>query len=550
MNIEQYIKQVLKESLSKLDYFDPTRVDIKIEQPKQEEHGDYSTNVAMLMPAFAKKAPRLIAEEVISLLELDNQIIDKVEIAGPGFINFFLGWGFYRQAVLEIINQNENFGKSDGGEGLKIQVEFVSANPTGPLNVVSARAAAVGDVLVNLFNSVGYNAQREYYINDAGRQVRLLGKSVSSHYMKIFGLDEELPEEGYHGDYIKNLAEDIAEQKGDVYTKLTASKRHEQLSQLALQKMIYNSREIMKEYGVNYECWFQESQLREAKEDQKILDYLKKKNLSYKKDGATWFKSAQFGDEKDRVLVTGDGEPTYFLIDIAYHKNKYDRGFKVLYDLWGPDHHGYVPRMKAAIEALGYARESFGVEIIQQVNLLRGGEVIKMSKRAGKIIEMKEVVDEVGVDAARFFFVNRKVSSHLDFDIDLAKKQSEENPVYYLQYAHARICSILKFAEEKGIDLSKNANLDLLDKPEEKDLIKGLIQFPKILIKAAESLEPHLLTHYLKDVAALFHHFYHFHRVVSDDMPLSQTRLTLVKATRIVLATGFKILGISAPERM
>jgi len=550
MKIEQYLKNRLQESLEKLAYYQPLEISINLERPKQADFGDYSTNLAMLLVSHAKKSPRLIAEEIISHLEYDQSLIDQIEIAGPGFINFHLGWGYYRQLVQDIITEGGNFGKSDWGNNAKLQIEFVSANPTGPLNVVSARAAAVGDILVNLFKTVSYNASREYYINDAGRQVRLLGESVSSRYMALFGVDEKFPEEGYWGEYVNEIAKEIANEQGDKFINLTVAERQEQLSQLALQKMIANHQNMMEAYGVFFECWFRESQLRKENAQQKIIDYFKQKNLIYEQEGALWFKSQQFGDEKDRVLVTSDGEPTYFFIDIAYHKNKFDRGFQILYDLWGPDHHGYIPRMKAALKALGYSDDQFNVEIIQQVNLLRGGEVVKMSKRAGKIIEMQEVVEEVGVDAARFFFINRKMSSHLDFDIDLAKKQSDENPVYYLQYAHARICSILRFAEEKGINLTTDANLNLLKESEEKELIKGLSQFPQVISIAAKLLEPHLLTHYLKDVAALFHRFYHVHRVVSEDEQLTHTRLTLVKATQFVLANGFKILGISAPEKM
>lgn len=550
MNIDNYLKEKIKESLKKLGV-DSIDVDtIKIERPKIESHGDFSTNIAMLLTKVLKKAPRAIAEEVIANLELETDFVSKVEIAGPGFINFHLGWGYYRQEVRNILHENDDFGKSDWGKSVRYQIEFVSANPTGPLNIVSARAAAVGDVLVNLLNAVGFKAEREYYVNDAGRQIRLLGKSVSSRYMNIFGLDEPFPEQGYQGEYIKDIAKQIAQTDGDIYTQLSPEERQNKLSNISLNRMIESHKEIMDEYGVRFENWFNESQLREDKAQEKVLDILKSKDLTYESDGALWFKCQQFGDEKDRVLITSEGEPTYFLIDIAYHKNKFDRGFQNLIDLWGPDHHGYIQRMKASIEALGYDRDSFHVEIIQQVNLLRGGEVVKMSKRAGKIIEMRELLDEVGVDAARFFFVNRKMTSHLDFDIDVAKSQTDENPVYYLQYAYARICNILRFANENGITLDERADLTPLDKNEERNLIKELNRFPDVISQAARGLDPHLLPNYLKNVAAVFHHFYHMCRVVSDDEMLTLARLALVRATQIVLANGFKIIGISAPENM
>ncbi len=547
MNIEHYIITGIKNSLEALNLAAP---DMFLERPKQEEHGDYSSNVAMLLTPVARKAPRMIAEEIVHRLQFDADLIEKVEIAGPGFINFHLGWGYYRRMVREIIDRGADYGRSDWGGGIKVMVEFISANPTGPLNVVSARAAAVGDVLVNLFNAVGYQGYREYYINDAGRQVRLLGMSVSSHYMKSFDIEEPFPEEGYHGEYVREIAEQIAHEHGDQYSRLPQEQRHAALSQLALEQMIVAQQHIIDEYGVHFDCWFRESQLREAKAHQRVLEQFEGSGLSYRKEGAIWFKSEAFGDEKDRVLVTSEGEPTYFLIDIAYHLNKYERGFEILYDLWGPDHHGYIPRMKAALKALGHPESSFDVAIIQQVNLLRSGEVIKMSKRAGRIIEMREVLDEVGVDVARFFFIHRKISSHLDFDLDLAVKQSDENPVFYLQYAHARICSILSFAKEKGIDVSKVPDLNRLEHPEERDLIKSLTQYPGTITAAAKSLEPNLVTSYLQQVATIFHRFYHVHQVVSEDESLTLARIALVNATRIVLANGFNILGISAPEKM
>ncbi|MCI0493576.1 arginine--tRNA ligase [candidate division KSB1 bacterium] len=549
IDIEKIIQQSMGDALKKLEYdFDSSA--ITLERPKIESHGDLSTNVAMQLASVAKKNPRQIAQEITQNLNVDPGIIEKVEIAGPGFINFRLGWEYYRQALKDINLASDRFGCSDWGNGIKVQVEFVSANPTGPLNVVSARAAAIGDVMVNLYVAVGYHADREYYINDAGRQVRLLGASVSSRYMAHFGRQEEFPEEGYHGEYIKDLAREIADENGDQFVYLNLEQRQQQLSQIALEKMLQLQKKSMEEYRVFFQIWFPESRLRDQKDHLDVLKELENKGFSYDQDGAIWFRSSQFGDEKDRVLVTSDGEPTYFLVDIAYHRNKYQRGYKKLYDIWGPDHHGYIPRMKAALQALGYPKDSFAVEIVQQVNLLRGGEVVKMSKRAGRIIEMQEVIEEVGVDAARFFFVNRKCSSHMDFDIDLAKKQSDENPVYYVQYAYARIFNIIKFAEDQGMAFDENADLKLLDKDEEKQLIQKLLHYPDVISKSAQFWEPHRLTNYLMELAATFHRFYHFHRVVTEDIPLSKARLVICKATQIVFANALKILGITAPERM
>jgi len=549
IHVEEVIKQKLLNTLKQLEY-DPENIIIELERPKIDAHGDWSTNIAMRLASVDKKKPRQIAQDIWERLTFDSDLIEKVDIAGSGFINFYLGWGYYRQALKNIIDQNEEYGRSDWGKGIRTQIEFVSANPTGPLNVVSARAAAVGDIMANLYNAVGFQTDREYYINDAGRQVRLLGASVSSCYMSLFNQQEEFPEDGYHGDYIKDLANEIVEERGDEFVPLSIEERHQQLSQVALEKMISLHKMDMENYRVHFQTWFLESRLRESNEHLDVLNDLEKKGYTYEQDGAIWFRSEQFGDEKDRVLMTTEGEPTYFLVDIAYHRNKFQRGYEKLYDIWGPDHHGYISRMKAAIQAMGYPKDSFDVEIVQQVNLLRGGEVVKMSKRAGKIIEMQEVIDEVGVDAARFFFVNRKCSSHLDFDIDLAKKQSEENPVYYVQYAHARVFNIIKFAEEQGLTIDESIDLNLLDNDEEKQLIRKLLQFPEVISKAAQFWEPHRLTNYLQELAATFHHFYHIHRVVTDDIPLSKARLLLCRGSQIVFANGLEILNITAPERM
>lgn len=549
IDIEQYLQDALAASLRRLD-FDPTQVTIKLEPPKQEQFGDLACNIALQLASQQKRAPRPIAEAIVSALELEADLIEKVEIAGAGFINFYLGWGYYRQVLSHIIERGDEFGQANWGDGVKMQIEFVSANPTGPLNVVSARAAAVGDVMVNLYRAVGFHADREYYINNAGRQVRLLGASVSSRYMELFGHSEPFPEEGYHGEYVKDLAKEIVDQYGDRFCSLSLEERQEQLSKIALAKMIALQQQMMDHYRVHFDTWFPESQLRAANEHIAVMKQLEQAGYTYQDQGAIWFRSTLFGDEKDRVLITSEGEPTYFLVDIAYHRNKYQRGYQKLYDIWGPDHHGYIPRMAAAIQALGYPKESFQVEIVQQVNLLRGGEVVKMSKRAGQIITMEELIREVGVDAARFFFVNRKCSSHLDFDIDLAKKQSDENPVYYVQYAHARIFNIIKFAEQQGHRLDPAADLNLLTQDEEKQLIRKLLQYPEVISKAAQFWEPHRLTNYLQDLAAIFHHFYQKHRVVTEDLPLTRARLLLCQATRIVFANGLRILGITAPERM
>jgi arginyl-tRNA synthetase len=387
-------------------------------------------------------------------------------------------------------------------------------------------------------------------VNDAGRQVRLLGMSVSSRYMELLGKDEPFPEEGYHGEYIKELTQEILKNEGGKFVVLKKEVRWEKLTAIALEKILVSQQAVLKRFGVYFDSWFRESSLRATNAHLEVLKRLAEKGYLYEQDGAQWFKSSAFGDEKDRVLVTREGEPTYFLMDIAYHMNKYQRGFEMLYDLWGPDHHGYIERMKAALLALGYPKGTFEVNIIQQVNLIEKGEVVKMSKRAGRIIEMEELIDEVGVDVARFFFAERRTQSPLDFDLDLARNTSEENPVYYVQYAHARICNILKYAAEQGQGFSEPANLNRLSQPEEMTLIKKLLEYPEIITKAVQYLEPHRVPNYLQELAATFHRFYHNHRVVTEDIELTRARLILVECTRIVLTNGLQMLGISAPERM
>lgn len=550
MRAEDYLKKQILKVLDLKGLASGEKLDIVLEKPKSEEHGDLATNIAMTLAARLRRRPREIAEEILKALELEPKIVSKAEVAGAGFINFHLSEDYFREAVKDILRQGKEFGESTWGNKQRVQIEFVSANPTGPLNVVSARAATAGDVLANLFNAVGFDTQREYYVNDAGRQVRLLGMSVSSRYMQLLGQEEEFPEEGYHGDYVNDLAQEIVDAHGDKFVALEKETRWQQFSALALEKIISSQQKVLENYRVYFDNWFRESELRATKAHLQVLDLLSKKGCLYEKDGAKWFESSKFGDEKDRVLVTKEGEPTYFLVDIAYHLNKYQRGFEKLYDLWGPDHHGYIDRMKAALVALGYPKGSFEVIIIQQVNLLQKGVAVKMSKRAGKIIEMVELIEEVGVDVARFFFLTRRNDNPLEFDMDLAIDTSEENPVFYVQYAHARVCNILKYAEDQGVALSGRADLKLLNQVEEINLIKKLIEFPEVVSKAAKFLEPHRLPNYLKELAAVFHRFYHHHRVVTEDKALTQARLILVECTRIVLANALSLLGITAPERM
>ncbi|MFQ5649042.1 MAG: arginine--tRNA ligase [bacterium] len=550
MTGEAYLKERLTRALREKGFVSAGEINVALERPKSAEHGDLATNVAMLLAARLSRNPREIANELVEALELDSNLVSAVEVAGAGFINFRFGAGYYHPALADILRLKEKYGRTSWGDGEAVQIEFVSANPTGPLNVVSARAAAVGDVLANLFDAVGYRVEREYYVNDAGRQVRLLGQSVSARYMHLLGQQEPFPEDGYHGEYIRELAQQFLDEHGERFATLDKAARSKAFSEMALETILAGQKAVLDHYGLDYDTWFRESKLRADNAHLQVLEKLTAKGHVYEENGAKWFMSSQFGDEKDRVLVTQDGEPTYFLVDIAYHVNKYERGFAKLVDLWGPDHHGYIARVKAALVALGYPKGSFEVNIIQQVNLLRKGEIVKMSKRAGKIIEMKELLQEVGVDVARFFFLARRNQSPLDFDLDLAKNTSEENPVYYVQYAHARICNILKHAQARGVTLPDEARLDLLDQAEEMALIKKLLEFPDLISKAARYLEPHRVPTYLQELAAVFHRFYHHHRVVTEDAELTRARLLLVQGTRIVLANALRVLGVSAPEQM
>ncbi len=547
IDAEKFLRETIAAGLNKLGW--PAEI-IVLARPRQESFGDFATPVAMALAKALKQPPRALAEKLVAVLEYDRSLLAEISIDGPGFINFRLAESYWQSLIAEILWQREKYGRSAWAAGKKFNFEFVSANPTGPLNVVNARAAAIGDAMAHLMQASGAEVAREYYINDAGQRVKALGDSVSSRYLALFGKEEPFPEDGYHGEYVKDLALSLKEEFGDRFTPLTTAERSEKFTGLALARMIAAQKEVLNAYRVHYDIWFSEQSLLASKREEEVLRLLREKNFTYSKDGALWFASSQFGDSEDRVLVKKDGEPTYFLGDLAYHMDKYRRGFTHLIDLWGPDHHAHITRMKAGMAALGYAQGSFEVYIIQQVNLLRGGEVVKMSKRSGNIIEMRELLEEVGADAARYFFLMRKLDTPMDFDLDLAKKQTDENPVFYIQYAHARMCNILAFATEQGVQLAKEYEAALLKTPEELALIKKLSEFPQVVAKAAQALEPHRLTIYLHELAGAFHVFYHHHRVVTEDRALTQARLHLVEAVRIVLGNALRLLNVGAPEKM
>ncbi len=539
--------------------WDIDRADIVIETPRDPSHGDLATTAALALAKEAKKNPREIAQTLKERIEAspppeEVAPLRSIEIAGPGFLNFRFGDVWLERGLAETLGRGAGYGRSGRMEGESILFEFISANPTGPLNVVSARAAAIGDTLAALCDAAGARVGREFYINDAGRQVRLLGESLEARVLQQLGEEAPLPEEGYHGEYLVAMADRlISGTLPDWWEESDREARIGNLSRWAVDQVVEDQKAIVEVFGLRFDTWFRESTLHESGAVEETLEDLRSRGHIFESEGAVWFRSSELGDEKDRVLITGDGNPTYLLPDIAYHRDKYNRGWGRLIDLWGPDHHGYIARMSAALEALGHERKAFGVMIVQQVNLLRGGEIVKMSKRAGRLIEMKELLDEVGRDATRFFFLLRTTSTHLDFDLDLAVSANDENPVYYVQYAHARISSVFERARSEGIDpdaATLSADLSRLIEPEERVLMRLLVDFPAVVADAAEAFEPHRIPAYLRQLSAAFHHFYHNHRIVGSETEVQTARLALSVGVRQVLANGLTFLGVSAPERM
>jgi arginyl-tRNA synthetase len=524
-------------------------IEIIIEVPKQKEYGDYATAVALQIAQKNKKPPRLIAEKLVTFLE-GSPLIEKVEVAGPGFINFFLNEKALWETIKDIRKNLDELVKIPPKKK-KIQLEFGSINPTGPMHIAHARGVTIGDSLANLFRRIGWNTEKEFYINDAGTQIDLLGESLYARYMQLQGKEYEIPEEGYHGTYLIDLAKELLNQKEEI-EKLSDNEKKEFFKNYALKRMLENIRKTLLNFGVEYDVWFSEKTLHESGKIKEVLDILEKRGFSYYKDGAIWFASTKFGDEKDRVLVKSDGKPTYFLADIAYHLNKIERGFDWIIDVWGADHHGHVTRLKGAIQALSFSKDILEIILVQVVKLMKGNEEIKMSKRTGDFVTLDEVQEEVGRDPIRFFFLLRSPESQLDFDLELAKKQSLENPVYYVQYAHARCCSILKNAESQGYNLSEldNADLSLLKEEKEKELILTLLRYPEKLEDITRTLEIHQLPFYLLNLSSLFHGYYDSYKVLVEDKSLALARLALIDCIRIIIKDALNILGVSAPEKM
>ena len=548
------IKKIIHDALEKAQQEGELELssfpEIVVEKPKDEKMGDFSTNIGMTLARSERKNPKTIAESVARHLKSGD--LSKVEVAGPGFINIKMSQEFFLKRLRNAVSQGENFGSSDSGQGTKVMIEFVSANPTGPLHVGHGRGAAVGDCLARIMKKAGYDLSTEYYINDVGNQMNFLGRSTWLRYRELKGEAIKFPEDHYRGDYIKDIAQKVIDQKGDEFLNKPEEECVSFFRRFAKDNILKGIEKDLSEFRVNFDNWFSEESLYEDKSVEKAVDWLKGQGHVYEKDGAVWLKSSAFDDDKDRVIVKQTGERTYFCSDIAYHQNKINRGFKKLINLMGADHHGYVPRMEAVLEAMGYDKKIFKILLVQFVSLLRAGEKVSMSTRSGEFETLQEVVSEVGVDATRYFFLMRSSDTHLDFDLELAKKETPDNPVFYIQYAHARICSIFRAAEENGLIWDSSARVDLapINEDEEFAIIQAILAFPEIVEKSARALEVHRISHYLLDLVSRFHGYYSRHRVISDDKSLTQARLFLLDALRITIRNGFELMGISSPEKM
>lgn len=543
MNLKEQIKEMIKSALNELFIkFDPEN--IVVEVPKKREQGDFSTNIAMQLTKVLKDNPRNIAEKIVEVLSKNTNEIKTIEIAGPGFINIYLNDEYVFSGISNVIKQGENYGSSFIGKKEKIDIEFVSANPTGILHLGTARGAAYGSNLANIMSFAGYDVTKEYYINDAGNQIINLGVSLKERYKGLCGLEENMPEDGYYGSEIIDIAKTIFDKYGN-------SKLDEDLEffkKVAVDYLLNIIKTDLSNFGVTFDVWTSEKSIRAKGRIEESLKILDEKGLVYKKDNATWLKTTVYGDDKDRVLIKTDGSYTYLVPDIAYHLDKFDRGFDYLVDVFGADHHSYVSRLKASIEALGYDKDKLEVRLLQMVRLLRDGEIVKMSKRTGGNITISELVGEIGKDAARYFFATRSLDGQMDFDINLALKKSSENPFFYVGYANARICSILKDAKEKNIDICTDIKeaIDI----DSKALLLKVYEFTEVLASAALKKEPHLITNYVYELASMFHNYYGKHKILTDDIKMSEKRLGLIKTVGITITNALKLIGVKAPEKM
>jgi len=585
--LKDQLKNLVGQALSIFTQQQQLEIDlpeIQIDRTKDKKHGDFACNIAMMLAKPAKMNPRQIATEIVAALP-ESEFVSQVEIAGPGFINFYLTAEASQQVVLDILSKGEAYGRSQVGNGKKVQVEFVSANPTGPLHVGHGRGAAYGSVVSSLLMAAGFDVHREYYVNDAGRQMDILGTSVWLRYLEACGEQFTFPSNGYQGSYVRDIADELKQEHGDkflhaaqkVFEGVPADEPQggdkeahiDGLTQQAkvllgeanyrivfdkgLNAILDDIRQDLAEFGSEYDEWFSERSLVESGEVEKAIEQLKAAGQLYQDNGAWWFKSTDYGDEKDRVVVRDNGQATYFASDIAYHLNKYKRGFDEIIDIWGADHHGYIPRVKAAVQAMSQNVDQLKVLLVQFAVLYRGAEKVGMSTRSGEFVTLRELRDEVGKDAARFFYVMRGADQHMDFDLELAKSQSNDNPVYYVQYAHARVCSVFRQLAERGLSWDKaegESNLSRLTEAHEDALMTRLASYPEVLENAALNHTPHILAHYLTDLARDFHTYYNAHQFISDDLALTQARLMLIASVRQVISNALSVMGVSAPETM
>ncbi len=550
--LKQFIASITAEYAKRRQIELPEPLEFDLSITRDPARGDFATNIAFRLTRLVRQKPNQIADELLLLMQesaerIKDKPFERIEVAGGGFINFFLVKSSLAEILLEVIKQDRHYGESDFGKGKKVLLEFVSANPTGPLTIAHGRQGAIGDALARILTATGHKVTSEYYLNDAGRQIDLLGQSMWARYQEQFGRKAELPQDGYQGAYLKDLASQLAREKKEALLEDETAKAVSFCRDYAKDRIMEGIRDDLKMMRIDFGNYFPERTLFEKGAVDGALNYLTDQGYLYEKEGALWFRSTEFGDDKDRVVKKSSGDYTYLAPDIAYHRNKFERGFQWLINLWGPDHHGYITRLKAACRALGHPSEDVEIRIVQLTTLYRNGEPVRMSTRAGEFVTLKELADEVGVDATRFFFIMRRIESPLDFDLELAKAKSQDNPVYYLQYAHARIASLIAFANQ---GISTKVNLELLSSVEESDLIKVISEYPKILIQASQLLEPYRLADYLRELAAIFHKFYQHHRVVTEDQEKTASRLLLVEAARITFRNGLELLGISQPESM
>lgn len=548
--IESQLQSVFAKALvdgGLIDNYDASSINIEI--PKDTSHGDYSTNIAMQLTRVLRRNPRQIAQTIVDNVDLEAGQIDRIEIAGPGFINLFMKNDALTQVIADVLKKGTDFGASNSGKGQKFNVEFVSANPTGDLHLGHARGAAVGDSICRIMEKAGYDVTREYYINDAGKQITNLALSLYSRYLECFGIDFPIPEDGYLGQDVKDIAIAIKEDIGDRYVNASEEEAVAYFRKIGTEHELQKIKDILAEFRVKFDIWFSETSVYTDHLIDKALAQLKERGYTYEEDGALWFRTTDFNDDKDRVLIKSDGSYTYFTPDIAYHLSKFDRGYDHLVDLFGADHHGYINRMKAAVQALGYNPDQLNIDIIQMVRMLENGEVVKMSKRTGNAVTIKDLVDEIGVDAVRYFFVSKAANTPFDFDLSLAKSKSNENPVYYAQYAHARLCSIKRMAAERGFNMSDQ--YDQLTHGKEVELMKEINEFTHTVAEAAKTRSPHKIANYIQKLASVYHSFYNECHVLDDNnRELSGQRLALCEATRITLANALDLLGVAAPESM